>query len=290
MAPLNVANVFSLFFLTISFVNSCSLPQSIDGDYYISSVELLDSSIYPDSVLLTIGRTDSSFLEFANSSPWCKVMNIKNGSVSNTIYNCSSYENYSRDYADPDTDPMSTNISCTDNCDGSTATCIISRGDTTYNISSITYNDSDCSYASSAESNLSNISINTFTINPINTSYIVFSSNAVSVIFNDTVDSYTVYDVVQEGDWWYVIPGGYGVDYSPSLYSAVGVMEIALPCCACYSHSLSMYHIETDEDTMTQTMNIKQLTWGGFVDDIQHRVVQLGLKLNAKQIGKYKLK
>ena len=184
--------LFTLVLLETSMVSACSMLPPSEGDYYISNVDLLNSSVFPDSVLLTIVRTEASFADFTTESPWCKVMDVNTGSVNETIYNCSDYDSLLRDDADADTDPMSTTVSCSDNCDGSTATCAITRGGTTYDISTIPYNGSI-----SANCISPSIDINTFTINTLNTTYIVFATTAVAVAFNDT--SYTVYDVEMQG-------------------------------------------------------------------------------------------
>merc|ERR1719474_757190 len=210
---------------------------------------------------------------------WCKVMDVNTGSVGDTIQNCSSYDQHTRDRASADTDPTDTSVVCYDNCDSVSARCTITRDGNTYSIPSVTYNEHDVVNDGIAiPCTTEPIAITTFTLNSMDTTVIVFASNAVSVAFDAVGESHSVYDVVQEGNAWSGLnPSDPFGDSSPDIFSEVGVIQIALPCCLCYGHSTNVFEIGTDDDTMIQTINITQLGHGGSVDNEQSRVIGLGL-------------
>ena len=64
----------------VSLINGCSIARPAYGTYGIAQVQLLDETLYPDSVLLTIyrstqnpGSSDPPRLIFDDPSggPWC---------------------------------------------------------------------------------------------------------------------------------------------------------------------------------------------------------------------------
>ncbi len=293
--------MFSLVAITALLIictNSCSPPMPIDGKYYISNTQLLSVIDYPDSLLLTI-RKSSGFPRFnpvplpispispvspvipvpvIDNGPWCKIMNVNTGSVGNVV-SCSDYNNKIRNYATPDT--KSTTVLCKDNCDGSTAKCTITRNGVTHSIDNIRY------LASSVQC-INNIQLGgifiSFTIinNNIETTYISFATNMIAIEWNDNISpiSYTIYDVDREGDWDTLIPGGWfaEINRSPSVYSDINIIKVALPCCICHSYRLITYSITTNTVDMTQVFTLTELGWGGGqIDAVKSRVFNNGL-------------
>ena len=270
--------------LLISVGNSCSIALPVYGTYYISQAQLLDADMYPDSILLTIVRQNydfdgsaSSRLSFVDPTggPWCKIMDVNDGSVGDVV-NCTMYEEYTRDYSSVDT--TSTTVVCDDNCDGATATCNITRSGVEYSITDIPYAASN-----NCTDGLKVISIggifNSFTINDISTTYIIFSTNSVGVVFDDTASpaTYQIVTVDIEGELSYITPGGWGTG-TPSVYSDVNVLQIPLPCCLCFGWSLSTYEITSDPTGVyDQIFTITSLTSGGNVDTIKERAISIGL-------------
>ena len=273
--------MFSLLF-TASFIigaHSCSILVPNPGTYYISQVQLLDATSHPDTVLLEIQRTEDPNGIFTwddpSNGPWCKLMSVIDGSVT-PVVNCTDYDADIRPYASTDSDPTSTTVSCQDNCDGSTATCNITRSGIEYVITNIPYLASSASCAVTVFGSI----FQSFTINDITTTYIIFSTNAVGIQFDDTSSppTYNVLSVDTEGDWSYVTPsGGFGVS-SPSVYSDVNVLQVPLPCCLCYGWKLNTYTIEADPTNVyDQIFTLTSLGWGGSVDTIQSRAINNGL-------------
>ena len=310
---LSMSSFLLLSPLLLLSVNGCSIPPAPAGHYYISNVQLLDVVPFPDKVLLTIARTaaDPPYwvtlkdpaptprMSFVSDGPWCKLMNVHDGTVSATVP-CDDYQSLIRPYSEPMVDPKNTKVvSCYDNCDGSSATCEISRGGITFTIGSIPY------YASStlctppalgtviSEPPLAaNMDLfSSFTLSDAATTYIGFATNMVAVEFDDAVypPTVTLYDVERDGDvtdWSYLTPGQFGyfgsgmTTGSLAVYESNGhnVMSIPLPCCLCYSRRLSAYSIVKDEATRTQVFTLSSLGFGGgSVDGAMGRVLNWGL-------------
>eukprot|EP01083_Nonionella_stella_P009683 27769_1 len=273
--------------------NACSLAMPQDGIYYINNLQFLDDTSYPDSVLLTIQRTAKESFEYTNTGPWCKLMNVNDGSVSNVVP-CADYTDLTRTAATPDT-PIT--VSCQDNCDGTTATCTIMRDQINYPITDVRYDDSDSTCDASGTSTTPVIGFGgiavAFTVTDTSTTYISFSSNTVGVAFDDTTSpvSYTTFDVQREGDWSYLLPGGMMGDSSPSVYSAVNVIQVSLPCCICYGHALKKYTITTATTSVgtVQVMDVSGLGFsGGKVDVVEERAFGLGISYST-QVSVYDL-
>ena len=267
----------------VSLINGCSISRPPYGSYGIGQVELLDENLYPDSVLLTIYRStqnpsDPPRLIFDDPSggPWCKIMNINDGSVGDVV-DCNHYTNLTRNFGTGDIDPTDTTVRCTDNCDGSTATCNIIRNHISYNISNIPFMASDTSTSCVSSNDDDDIFI-AFTINDITTTYINFATNMVGLVFDGDV-LLNVINVDREGDWDYLTPGSFAPDNNPIIYSNVNVIQNALPCCVCYSWKLNSYTIESDPTNVyDQVFTLNSLEFGGgYVDIIKSRGYHWGL-------------
>ena len=179
-----------------------------------------------------------------------------------------------RDYAEHDT--KTTTVSCNDNCDGSTATCTITRNGEEIIIQDIPFSDSlaGCEKAI--------LMMTSFTIKDISTTYISFANNMVGIAFDDSVSppKFQVYNVHRMGDWNYLTPGQWFPDQGGevSVYSDANVLRVPLPCCSCHGHKLISYKIDTDVDTMTQVFTLTSLGFGGgSVDALKQRVLNDGL-------------
>ena len=206
-------------------------------------------------------------------------MNVNDGSVSNVV-NCDDYAGSIRDFATGDTDPTFTTISCQDNCDGSTAACNIVRNGNSYNVN-VPFLASDTSCPSNNDDDDIFIA---FTINDISTTYISFSTNMVGLVFDDDDDSFNIINVDREGDdWSYLTPGNFPTDSNPTIYSDVNVIQIALPCCLCYSWKLNSYLITVDPTgDYDQVFTLNSLEFngefgGGYIDTIKTRGYHWGL-------------
>ena len=272
MARLTALSTF-LIALLISHVNGCSIAYPANAQTYIANVQLLDEIIFPDSVLLTISRVSTD--PASQQTPWCKIMNVRDGSVGRTL-DCDArrWDRVIREYTEPDT--KSTTVSCTDNCDGSTASCTIVRYSVPFVIDNIPYSDSSvgCTALTTDAFFIS------FTINDISTTYISFSTNMVGIEFIGN-ERYKMYNVYRLGDWSNLIPEGwhsYHLGQGIKIYSDANVLSDPLPCCLCHGRKLSAYSIVTDSDKDTQTFTLNSLGYGGGnVDAVTQRVYNQGL-------------
>lgn len=291
--------MLSLLLVAITYIattNGCSIAYPSYGTYYIAGVELLDATQYPDQVLIKIQRsslnTGSTRLTFDDTNnQWYKVMNVNDGSVSGVVdYN--TYAPFLRNYASSDTDPTSTSVECEDACDG-TATCAIIRNGITYNIPIpfAASNLNGCSPNAPVLVTLGGFQI-AFTINDISTTYISLSSNMAGIVWNDatTPATYQVITVDTEGDFSNLIPGGWGADSNPKVYSTGNVIQTALPCCLCYGWSLTQYSINPDPTGVyDQVMTLTSMGFGGgYVDDQKLRAFNWGLGYSS-QVSIYDL-
>ena len=127
-----------------------------------------------------------------------------------------------------------------------------------------------------------------FTINDISTTYISFPTNLVGIVFDDSTNPATLQtiNVDREGDWHDLTPGGDGfglgfrfvTDPNPSIYSNVNVIQIPLPCCLCFSWSLTSYSIQADPtNTYDQIFRVTSMGSGGYVDSEKGRAYNYGL-------------
>ena len=274
MAPL-FAFLALLIVLLISYTNGCSIAYPANAQTYIANVQLLDEIIFPDSVLLTISRTGA---DTTPQTPWCKIMNVIDGSVGRTL-DCDArrWNRVVREYTAPDI--KSTTVSCKDNCDGSTATCTIVRYSVPFTIDNIPFSASSAGCSTITTGSI----FTSFTINDLSTTYISFSTNMVGIEFDESVSphTYKLYNVHRMGDWSYLIPEGWYSDHLAQgikIYSDANVLSVPLPCCLCHGRKLSSYSIETDKDTDTQIFTLNSLGFGGGnVDAIKQRVLNQGL-------------
>jgi len=273
-------------------------------------VQLLDEALYPDEVLLTIARSpaDPPFwatvprdvpprMSFLNEGPWCKRMNVNDGSTSSTV-DCDEYRQLLRPFTEPAVDPKSTEVaSCFDNCDGSSATCEIIRDGVVFTIGDIPFAASSTKCAPKAGGAVIPLPppafpsglFHSFTLSDIATTYIGFATNLAAVEFDDSVYPPTVkvYAVEREGDptdWQYLTPTEFGFDpwnTGPvAVYESKGhnVLSIPLPCCLCYGQRLSAFSITKNEAARTQIFTLSSLGFGGgSVDGLMGRAFNWGL-------------
>ena len=287
--------------LLITVGNSCSIAQLQFGTYYISNVQLLDAVQYPDQVLLTISRTTEQYpatigtrprLTFDDSTggPWCKIMNVHDGSVGNVV-NCDDYASLTRNYASVDV--SSTSVTCQDNCDGETATCVIIRNRENLTLSDIPFPGSDNTSCTDNKNNRFSIAgfYTAFTNEEIFTTYIIFNTNTVGIVFDDSTIPVTtqIINVQRVGDWSYALPGGWG--YSPRFYYDVDVLSVQLPCCLCYGAAYSKYTIEEagSESIYDQVFTLYSIGDDTRIDVIKERGIKADTAFNTAQITIYDL-
>eukprot|EP01084_Bolivina_argentea_P025611 47626_1 len=258
--------------LLIRYTVCCTIAMTAEGHYYIQKVELLSPTEYPDEVLLTIDRTTDMSgttpspsgptprLTFDNDGPWCKIMNINDGSVSDVV-SCDAH--ITRPWATVD-DPST--VTCQDNCDGSTATCVIVKNDVTYTIPDISYSDSTGCSSPTVGSFFVNITIG-------DTVYISFLSSMVGIKFHSAT-SYDKYTIERAGDtnvWSVLKPsttGSINLPQVSGIYSAVNIIQVSPGMC--FGYLFYKYDIVSDPDTLTETFTLSDGPFweGGYIDDV----------------------
>ena len=297
-------SLLSVASLLIVVGNSCSIAYPQFGTYYISNVQLLDAIQYPDELLLTINRVANSQsitlgtqrLSFNDPTggPWCKLMNVNDGSVSDVL-NCTDYSSLTRDYASVDT--STTTVDCDDNCDGATATCTINRNGVNYTISDIPFNGSQspCDTTNTGIITIGggNGLYTAFTLEDISTTYIVFNTNTVGVVFDDSTASVTptVIDVQLLGDFSSSLTPGNAFGYAPQFYYDVNVMSIGLPCCLCYGARYAQYTIDNAPSTSAydQIITFSSIGSDTRIDTVKERGINANLGFYGDSVTIYDL-
>lgn len=286
-------SLLSVASLLITVGNSCSIAQPPFGTYYIANVQALNVNRYPDDVLLTIRRITTSngatigtttprlTFDDATGGPWCKLMNVNDGSVGEVVP-CDDYSSLVRDYATVDT--STTTVSCDDNCDGSTATCTINRGGTDYTFADIRFDASSTSCDTDTDKVITigggNGVYTAFTLEDISTTYIVFSTNTVGVVFDDSTDpaTTTIMDVELVGDFADNLSPGSSFGFSPQFYYDVNVASIALPCCLCYGAIYAQYTIESATSSKyDQVITFSSIGSDTNIDSVQERGINTSI-------------
>ena len=288
--------MLSLFFLVliltiyyVSLINGCSQPLLVEGTYYISQVQLLDATIYPDSVLLEIYKARD--LPLAPEGPTCKIMNVNDGSVGDVV-KCDDYSKLIRNFDVVDIDTTNTMvITCKDKCDGLSAICNIIKNSKSYLIKDVPFLSSDTSKNCNPYSGGNYVFFVSFTINDVNlsTTYIVFETNMVGFIFDDLTESFDLINVEPVGDFNDLKLRKFMTNINPMIYSSSNIIQNALPCCLCPSYSLYTYNIEDIDDDPTNEYDqiftiISFKNHGGHVDAVKSRVYHWGISSNTVNI------
>ena len=119
-------------------------------------------------------------------------------------------------------------------------------------------------------------------LNDILTTYIVFETNMVGFVFDNSTESFNLINVELGGDFSSIRTNKRLSDINPMVYSSSNIIRSALGCCTCLSYSLSVYDIE-NIDYPDPTNGYDQIfsvfsfeTHGGHVDAVKSRVYHWG--------------